>query len=479
MANFGGICDKFAISRILMKTVNHYNEPKLLARGIHVVERFVQQQPADVDEVLFNSLLDACCRTRDMARLESILAKMRINGIQPSSVTLGILVKAYGQAGDIESVWREWQRMKEALTENANAVTFGCMLDACVKCGDIEKALFVFQDIKRIGKHHNTILYTTLMKGYGMARNLDGAIGLFNEMKAEQVPVNTITFNSMIDVAVRAHDCGKAEELYQELEQTAGIEPDLITYSTLIKGFCQLGDLNKALHYMALLKGRGLYPDELVFNSLLDGCVKANDLSTGLALFDEMKDEAAAGGIGQPSHVTYQILVRLYRRSGYSELETENNVHYLFTSAGIPIPRNVGMRGRGHQGRRQGPRNRQKFLGSSAHPHQQGHQQGQQQGGGGYNSQHHGAGGQHVHGHGGKDGSRSNQATASAPSSSKSSAGNSSSSSNNLQAGHGISGGHHAPRNYTSPVSGSPRYGAVYSQQHEQRQQNLLETRTT
>jgi len=209
----GIVCDKFAISRILMKTVNHYHEPKLLQRGIQVVERFVHQQPGDVDEVLFNSLLDACCRTRDMARLESILRQMRANGIQPSSVTLGILVKAYGQAGDIDSVWREWLRLKESLHENANAVTFGCMLDACVKCGDIEKALFVFQDIKRIGKHHNTILYTTLMKGYGMARNLEGALMLFNEMKQERVAVNTITFNSMIDVAVRAHDCDKAEEL--------------------------------------------------------------------------------------------------------------------------------------------------------------------------------------------------------------------------------------------------------------------------
>eukprot|EP00392_Amoebophrya_sp_AT5.2_P011108 g11183.t1 len=340
----GIVCDKFAISRILMKTVNHYHEPKLLQRGIQVVERFVHQQPGDVDEVLFNSLLDACCRTRDMARLESILRQMRANGIQPSSVTLGILVKAYGQAGDIDSVWREWLRLKESLHENANAVTFGCMLDACVKCGnnelsDIEKALFVFQDIKRIGKHHNTILYTTLMKGYGMARNLEGALMLFNEMKQERVAVNTITFNSMIDVAVRAHDCDKAEELYRELEQTHGIEPDLITYSTLIKGFCQIGHLEKALTYMRHLRERGLSPDELVFNSLLDGCVKANDLQTGIRTFEELTSKELHSQIGSPSHVTYQILVRLYRRCGYSETETEAHINWMYAQAGLSVPK--------------------------------------------------------------------------------------------------------------------------------------------
>ncbi len=68
-----------------------------------------------------------------------------------------------------------------------------------------------------------------------MARNLEGALGLFAEMKAEGVPVNTITFNAMIDVAVRAHDTARAELLYQELIACSEIEPDLITCSTLIK----------------------------------------------------------------------------------------------------------------------------------------------------------------------------------------------------------------------------------------------------
>ena len=37
-------------------------------------------------------------------------------------------------------------------------------------------------------------------------------------MKAENVPINTITYNSIIDVAVRTNDLDKAEELYMELE---------------------------------------------------------------------------------------------------------------------------------------------------------------------------------------------------------------------------------------------------------------------
>merc|ERR1719445_1432331 len=97
--------------------------------------------------------------------------------IHPSHVTLGILVKAYGQAGDVSRVLRVWEEMGEQRRQ-ASAVTYGCMIDACVKCGYIEKAVEIF---------------------HGMEKDLTNALLLFREMKDEGVPCNTITYNSIID----------------------------------------------------------------------------------------------------------------------------------------------------------------------------------------------------------------------------------------------------------------------------------------
>merc|ERR1719478_1716324 len=98
-----------------------------------------------------------------------------------------------------------------------------------------------------MGKHRNTILYTTLIKGYGMERNLNAALELFYEMRAEEVPYNTIAFNSMLDVCIKCNDISAAEHLMKHVcPQEGGVEdngfasidPDLITFSTLIKGYC-------------------------------------------------------------------------------------------------------------------------------------------------------------------------------------------------------------------------------------------------
>lgn len=64
---------------------------------------------------------------------------------------------------------------------------------------------------------------------------------------------NNITYNSLLDCCVRCFDMGTASKIFDEM-QTGGctkstsrrnedsqsvVQPDLISYSTMIKGFCK------------------------------------------------------------------------------------------------------------------------------------------------------------------------------------------------------------------------------------------------
>merc|ERR1719162_2694959 len=93
--------NRFTVSRMLMKTLadaRKFWDPATVQRSVSLVERFVQLQPEEADEILFNALLDTHCRMKDVAGLEATLRRMRELQIEPSHVTLGIMVKAYGQA---------------------------------------------------------------------------------------------------------------------------------------------------------------------------------------------------------------------------------------------------------------------------------------------------------------------------------------------------------------------------------------------
>merc|ERR1740138_1589850 len=270
MMHEGLTATRFTVSRMLMKTAagdtRGTKNVSAVYRAISLAERFIQVCPEEADEVLFNALLDTCYRARDLGRLESVVKRMQELQVYPSHVTLGILVKAYGQAGDSAQVLRLWDDMKEQ-REQANAVTFGCMIDACVKCGFMQKAVEIFQDMKRRRKHRNTILYTTLIKGYGLEKDLRSAMALFQEMAQEGVPYNTITYNSIIDACIKCGDVPQAEALLRDLmSPESRLDPDLITFSTLLKGYCHIGDLDKALQIADTIKSKGLRCDELVYN---------------------------------------------------------------------------------------------------------------------------------------------------------------------------------------------------------------------
>lgn len=84
---------------------------------------------------------------------------------------------------------------------------------------------------------------------------------------------NNVTFNSLLDCSVRCEDMKTATEIFAEMQSL--MKPDLISYSTMIKGLCRSGDLRSALDVLTDMKNEGIYPDEVLFNSLLDGCAKA------------------------------------------------------------------------------------------------------------------------------------------------------------------------------------------------------------
>jgi pentatricopeptide repeat protein len=109
--------------------------------------------------------------------------------------------------------------------------------------------------------------------------------------------------------------CGAMHRVPQLLEDmkcaNPPAEPDIVTYSTIVKGYCASGNLDKGLQLLQeMRKGERLAPDEVMYNSLLDGCAREHRLDEALRLLDDMRESGVA-----PSNYTLSILVKLLGRS--------------------------------------------------------------------------------------------------------------------------------------------------------------------
>jgi len=156
----------------------------------------------------------------------------------------------------------------------------------------------------------NTVVYSTLLKGFCRSKLPDRVQQVFEEMREEGISCNTVSYNTMINANVGSGRMDRADELFRTMKAD-GASPDVITYSTLVKGYCMAGDIDKGFAVLTdMLETGKQEPDEILFNSLLDGCAKQHRVDEALALLEKMHTHHV-----QPSNFTLSILVKLLGRS--------------------------------------------------------------------------------------------------------------------------------------------------------------------
>merc|ERR1719191_1047482 len=268
----------------------------------------------DMDEVLFASVIEACVRVGQLDLLSSKLQQYAgLGGLAGlTAPTYGSMIKAYGRARDIERVRELWCEMRRR-NVTPTSITLGCVIDALVNNGFPDEALSLVREMKEDDMCKdilNTVIYSTLLKGFAQARQPGRVQEVFEEMKEMGIACNTVSYNTVLDANARTGKMDRADELFREMV-ASGISPDVITYSTLVKGYCQSGDIDQGFQVLKEMVANGVHePDEILYNSLLDGCAKQHRVDDALKLVEDMHKNNV-----RPSNFTLSILVKLLGRS--------------------------------------------------------------------------------------------------------------------------------------------------------------------
>jgi len=268
-----------------------------------------------MDEVLFLSVVEACIRTGRLDLLSRQTEKFLSQGsaVSLTAPTFGSMIKAYGHARDVKRVKELWCQM---LTHKIQptAVTLGCMIEALVANGCTMEAWELTQKMwsdKSTRGLVNTVIYSSILKGFANAKETDKVMSLYEEMKSHEITPNTITFNTILNAFAQGGAMQRVPALLEDMKAAVPpVEPDIVTYSTIVKGFCNSGNLDRAIKVLKDMKTNGKYkPDEVMYNSLLSGCAKEHRPDEALQLLSDMKKSGVA-----PSNYTLSMLVKLMGR---------------------------------------------------------------------------------------------------------------------------------------------------------------------
>eukprot|EP00252_Welwitschia_mirabilis_P014860 TRINITY_DN32906_c0_g1_i1.p1 TRINITY_DN32906_c0_g1~~TRINITY_DN32906_c0_g1_i1.p1 ORF type:complete len:181 (-),score=29.39 TRINITY_DN32906_c0_g1_i1:25-489(-) len=94
----------------------------------------------------------------------------------------------------------------------------------------------------------------------------------------------------------------EAVEFLAQIEES-GLSPDVVTFTTLINGYCKVGNMVEALKIWNVMLERNLKPSVAAYNALLYGYCALGRLGDALRLHDEMIQDVF------PNLITYSTLV--------------------------------------------------------------------------------------------------------------------------------------------------------------------------
>ncbi|KAI7989949.1 tRNA (cytosine(38)-C(5))-methyltransferase 2 [Camellia lanceoleosa] len=149
--------------------------------------------------------------------------------------------------------------------------TFACIIGACVKQGNMVDALKVSNSV---------YIVNSLIRGFFGVHQWEEAFKHFDEA-VECGIANVFTYNNMIcwlckEGKVDEACSGKilfASELYTDMLSN-GIVPDEVTYTVLVHGLCNKGQLENAHKVLEEMDKKSMAPNVLIYNTLIAGCLR-------------------------------------------------------------------------------------------------------------------------------------------------------------------------------------------------------------
>ncbi|KAJ0478475.1 putative tetratricopeptide-like helical domain superfamily [Helianthus annuus] len=186
-----------------------------------------------------------------------------------------------------------------------SVVHFTQLLNAVAKMNHFSSSLHLFKQMCLIGVPVNEYSISIAIKCCcQMSRTNDG-FALLASCFRRAVDPNVYIFNTLLDGLVIENRIAEAERLFKKLIKQKICEPDVVTYSTMIKGLCKFGNNDIAIGLLRLMDERGCKPDIYAYATIIDSLCKDKMIDAAFKLFKEMLFHKRI----PPNVITYNSLI--------------------------------------------------------------------------------------------------------------------------------------------------------------------------
>jgi len=186
------------------------------------------------------------------------------------------------KAGQYEKTIELFQQLQQEGV-SPDKFTFVPVLNACANLRALQQGRHVHEQIIQSGCQSDVFLGSSLANMYVKCGRLEDAWRVFNKMPSHDM----VSWNVMIVGHVKSGKAQKALELFQQMQQE-GVKPGPVTFAGILNACASVGALEEGRHVHKEIIENGCESDGFVGNSLIDMYVKCGSMEDAWRVFNRM-----------------------------------------------------------------------------------------------------------------------------------------------------------------------------------------------
>ncbi|KAL5552568.1 hypothetical protein UlMin_039969 [Ulmus minor] len=256
--------------------------------AIHVgksIHGYVIKSNYELDQFVCHSLLDLYTKSGNIADAYRVFKEMPKSDAVPWS----FMIARYAQIDQCEEALELFLHMRQALVI-PNEFTFVSVLQACTTIEDVDLGKQIHCQVIKVGLDLNVFVSNALLDVYAKCGKIENSMDLFVELPNK----NDATWNTLIVGYVQLGDGEKALRLFSDMLRFH-IQPTEVTYSSALRACASISALKPGLQIHSLAVKTIYDKDTVVGNAMIDMYAKCGVIKDARLVFDKLyeRDEVS------------------------------------------------------------------------------------------------------------------------------------------------------------------------------------------
>ncbi|XP_059658131.1 pentatricopeptide repeat-containing protein At4g21065-like [Cornus florida] len=275
--------------------------------GVEFARMVFDEMPVS-DSVSWSAMIGGYARLGMSTDAVELFRRMQISGVRPDEITMVSVLSACTDLGALElGKWVESYTEKEKVHKSEELCN--ALIDMFAKCGDVNKALRLFRNMKE----RTIISWTSVVVGMAMhGRGLE-AVSLFEEMKGAGMVPDSIAIIGLLSACSHSGLVEEGRLYFNSMTKDFGIVPKIEHYGCMVDLLSRAGLVKEALEFVQKMP---IEPNQIIWRTLITACRVNGELNLGESLSKQLIRN-------EPMHESnYVLLSNIYAKMSRWEKKT-------------------------------------------------------------------------------------------------------------------------------------------------------------